>query len=63
MRRCALVVAVLFAGCGDDGGSDDGPGRVAMLAPSTGPLRGVGQSFELAVVEDDDFAVGEQAHV
>jgi branched-chain amino acid transport system substrate-binding protein len=39
-------VAVLMAGCGDDGGGDDGPVRVAMLAPSTGPLMGVGQSFE-----------------
>jgi ABC-type branched-subunit amino acid transport system substrate-binding protein len=46
MWRCALVVAVLMAGCGDDGGGDDGPVRVAMLAPSTGPLMGVGQSFE-----------------
>lgn len=50
MRRCTLTVAALscalFTACGDDGGSSSGPVRVAMLSPSSGPLAGVGASFD-----------------
>lgn len=50
MRRCTLAVGVLscalVAACGDDGGSSSGPVRVAMMSPSSGPLAGVGASFD-----------------
>ena len=50
MRRCTLAMAALsclmFTACGDDGGSSSGPVRVAMLSPSSGPLAGVGASFD-----------------
>jgi ABC-type branched-subunit amino acid transport system substrate-binding protein len=45
MRAASFLVVAILAGCG---GTDDPPGepvRVAMLAPATGPLQGVGESF------------------
>ena len=45
MRRLALMLCVVLGACGDDGGPPGEPIKVAMLAPATGPLQGVGESF------------------
>jgi ABC-type branched-subunit amino acid transport system substrate-binding protein len=49
MRKVALLAVFASfgaAGCGGGGGGDTGPVTIALLAPKTGPLSGVGTSFE-----------------
>lgn len=54
----ALGTAALAAGCGGDDGGDTGPVSVALLAPQTGALDFVGDSFarvaEVAVANIND---------
>lgn len=45
MRAASFLVVAILAGCGGGGDPPGEPVRVAMLAPATGPLQGVGESF------------------